>query len=387
MNILHVTRETGTDPRYGIRKSLLPVIEDLRRKGHTVEIFDRMKAASVTLGRLEQWIEKAHLNWIKYRFGQEGHSGWAVVFERVFIGWRAAKYAVDKNVSHVYCHDSLLGYYYDLFAKCYGATRRWGFTVHTFGRFVKLRMGIYTSNKSLKYLQKRELKAIRTAKWIVFPTQTGMDQMTKDININLPESRCHVVPHPVKVSLMERSSARKKIGVSKNEHLLIAVGQLIPMKRFDLLLRSIAFIETGKRPHIIILGEGPEKDNLYQLAAKTGITSFKINATDHIGRYLAAADMYVSTSSTESFGMANCEALIAGVPSVCTKVDAVPELLKDGAMLTGDDPQEIADAIQKLLTDDLFRKELVNKAWAVAAEWPAPEQIANKFENILTSCK
>ncbi|MDA3833247.1 MAG: hypothetical protein PF495_07600 [Spirochaetales bacterium] len=39
MNILHVTREAGSEIRYGIRKSLTPVLEALRSHGHTVTIF------------------------------------------------------------------------------------------------------------------------------------------------------------------------------------------------------------------------------------------------------------------------------------------------------------------------------------------------------------
>jgi glycosyltransferase involved in cell wall biosynthesis len=138
---------------------------------------------------------------------------------------------------------------------------------------------------------------------------------------------------------------------------------------------------------IVILGDGPEKQNLYRLAERYNIADFEIRVSQQIGTYLSAADLYVSTSSTESFGMANCEALMAGLPSVCTNVGAVAELLKNGAILTSDDPEEIATSIIKVLENNKIRDELIGYSREVTSNWPTPSDIADKFERILSDCK
>lgn len=387
MYILNVTRETAGDARYGIRKSLMPVVEALKKQGRRIEIFDKQKANAVHSGKHELWLEKSYLKYMNRRFDMDSVLARNLFHERMIVGRRAAKYAAKNGITHVHCHDPLLAFAYHFFSRFYGSTKCFGYKITAFGRFVKPRLGINIEQKSLSFLQKLEDIAEREARWIFLTTKSGMVQMQQDLaKANIPE-HWHLVPNPVTVSLTGRKPARKKLGIAEDENLLVAAGQLIPLKRFELLLRSVALIPEKIRPRLIILGHGPEKNALYNLAEKSEINNFEIRLTDRMDEYLSAADIYVSTSSTEAFGMANCEALLAGVPSVCTKVDAVPELLKNGTMLTGDDPNEIASAIRKLLTDNAFREELLNKARAVTAGWPTPEQVSTKFINILANCK
>ncbi|MFP4471199.1 MAG: glycosyltransferase family 4 protein [Bacteroidales bacterium] len=387
MYILNVTRETVGDARYGIRKSLEPVVGELKKQGHRVEIFDQQKANDAPSGKFVLWLEKIYLSVIYLRFGENSELARHIFTERMAIGRKAAGYASKKGVTHVHCHDPLLAYAYQFFSRFYGSTKCIGYKATAFGRFVKPRLGINIDEKSLSVLQKLEAQAESKARWVFLTTNSGMKQMQQDLGKEKFPKHWHLVPNPVIVAQPNRSVSRKKLGIADNEKLLVAAGQLIPMKRFDLLLQSVALIPGNIRPRIIILGDGPEKVSLYELAKKSGIHNFEIRVANAMDEYYAAADLYVSTSSTESFGMANCEALLAGLPSVCTKVDAVPELLKDGAMLTGDDPQEIATAIQKILTDNSMRENLKRKALMVTSGWATREQIANKIEEILDQCK
>lgn len=385
MHILHVVRASGTDYRYGIFKSLVPMVEAMLEKGHQVEIMDMPKAAKVKMTKLELWLEKKYLNRLKKRFGKDGELAHYVVSERMIVGWRAAKYASKQAVTHVHCHDAIIGYSYRFFSKIYGATQPWGYTAHDFGRFAKLRLGLYTSDDSLNFLKNREKMAMKKAKWVVFPTMIGMHQFQKELQMDARQQNWYVVPHLVQVNLTARDLARKKIGITSDCKLLIAVGRLVPVKRFDLLLQSVSILPENERPAIIILGEGPEEASLLKQANELGVHDFEIRVTDDIGDYLSAADVYVSTSSTESFGLANCEAVLAGVPSVCTAVDAVPELLGDAAILTSDDPGEIATAIKSVITDQNLRNDLKKKADKITAGWLTSGQTADRYEKIYKS--
>lgn len=387
MYILNVTRETAGDARYGIRKSLMPLVEELKKQGHRVEIFDQQKAIEMPSDKLGLWLERIYLRVINRRFGENSELARQLFAERITIGRKAARYASKNNVTHVHCHDPLLAFAYHFFSRFYRPTKSFGYKVTAFGRFVKPRLGISIDEKSLSVLQKLEEQAERKARWVFLTTNSGMKQMQQDLGKEKIPEHWHLVPNPVTISQPDRQASRKKLRIAEDETLMIAAGQLIPMKRFDLLLQSAALVPEKIRPRIIILGDGPDKNSLYALAKKSGISNFEIRVTDAMDEYYAAADLYVSTSSTEAFGMANCEALLAGLPSVCTNVDAVPELLKDGAILTGDDPQEIATAIQKILTDSSMRENLRRKALMVSSGWATPEQIANKFEEVLNQCE
>lgn len=387
MKILHVTRSLGTYPKYGIPKSLTPLIGGLRENGHMVELLDQGIIGNMPLKPPEAWLIKRYLGYMKRKFGTEGISAWHVMRERVETGIRAAKIARQKSITHVHCHDALIGFMYDFFRKIYHSTPNWGITEHAFGRFVKLRGGVTSSERSLRTLQKYELKATGNAKWIVFPTTSGMMQFLKDMKIRAVSENWHVVPHVVEMELSGRNSARNKLGIASNEKMLIAVGALIPMKRFDLLLRAIAEIPKDLIQKIIILGNGPEKDNLIKLAQTLNLQQqLKITATNDIGEYLAAADIYVSTSGTESYGLANCEALLAGVPSVVTAVDAVPEVVGDAATLVNDHPAQIAGAIRNILESEELQNTLKQKAKVLTATWPDRQNLAERMIEIYRHC-
>lgn len=389
MNILHVTRETGSDARYGIRKSLNPVLEALRNRGHDVTLFDQDDAATMPSGKLVKFAGLVYFNTLRRRFGREGEVAFSAIMERLPVARAAALYAAHLGATHVHCHDPLLAYAYAFFAPLYGATKRWGYSVHGYGRYVQLRLGLETSKSSLAILQHWEDQAARKADWVIAPSLSGLEQMKSDLSFSTQPSRWHVVPHAViKPLAYNRVAARKAIDVDENEKLLVAIGQLIPLKRFSLLLESIALLPPILRPRVIILGEGEVHHSLQALARKLDLGNrFEIRVTDNIGQYLSAADIYASVSSTESYGIANCEALLAEIPSVCTAVGAVPEVLGEGALLVGDKPEQIVSALTKLLTSDEERNMLLAKSKLQTEKWLVPEEIASMLENIYTGNK
>jgi len=387
VRILHVTRETGTDSRYGIRKGIRPVIEALRKRGHYVEILDQEAANMLPSTKIEKWLENLYLRIIKYRFGNQGNLAVQIIAERVRVGRKAAKYAAKHKFTHVHCHDVLLAYIYSIFASYYGATNCWGYSASAFGRFVQIRIGINISEDSLKYLQRWESRAAKRAKWVIAQTSAGLKAMLKDLDLDKIPQNWHVLGNPVTKLYGDRSLVRQSLGLGDGEKLLIAVGQLIPMKRFSLLLESVSLLPSNMQPFVLILGEGSEKQNLYELAKKLSLNKrFDIRTTDNMGDYLAAADLYISVSSTESFANANCEAVLAGVPSICTAVGGVPELLGECAIMINDDPLEISAAISRLLLSDEEREKLLAKAIRVTSQWPTPEKLAIMREKIYACC-
>jgi glycosyltransferase involved in cell wall biosynthesis len=95
------------------------------------------------------------------------------------------------------------------------------------------------------------------------------------------------------------------------------VGRLAGFKRFDRLVRAIAFARA-QAVRLLLVGDGPEHDALSRLAAELGIaeaTRFTGAVTD-VSRLLAEMDLFVLPSSEEPFGLVVLEALAAGLPVV-----------------------------------------------------------------------
>jgi glycosyltransferase involved in cell wall biosynthesis len=399
MHILHVTRETANDARYGIGKSLLPVVLALRATGHTIDIFDASVSQSRPCNALAAWFGRrshAIARWFIVRSCTHKVAAEVIlemVAERVRQAWTAAEFAAVVKVTHVHCHDPIIGYFYSRFAQIRGVTAKWGITEHAFGAYVQDRPGVFIPPTLAKYLQKWERSAVSSAAWVCAPSHQGLQQLAIDLDFRSAGKRGQVMPanwhrvwHPKPVlNHYDRGDARRQLGIPENEWMLIAVGQLLHMKRFPLLIEACGLISPPQRPYLIILGEGDQTD-IMLTANRVGMAErVRIAVTDDIGLYFSAADLYASTSATESFGMANCEAMSFGLPSVCTAVGAVPEILGNSAWLVGDNPAEIARALSTLHNDADLRARYSHKACNWTLAWPNPEQVAQHMLDIYSA--
>lgn len=382
MKILHVTRETGSDARYGIRKSLQPVLTALAAHGHQATVFDKAAARTYPIPTVQRLAAGLYFGYLRNRYGKAAVFYVETVRERVEVTWAAARYAQHAGISHVHCHDPLLAHAFRFFSRGFPSPLRWGYTAHAFGRFVQAREGIPLPDAVARHLQAWELAAARNADWVIFPSRSGLEKLSQELALPKPPCHWHVIPHPrPELPAADGTGIRQRLGV-EDKMLMLAVGQLIPIKRFHLLLDVMARLPSPQS-HLLILGEGQEENRLHLLAAQYGLTErFHIETADDIAPYLAVADLYVSLSSTEAYGMANCEAIAAGLPSVCSAVGAVPEVVGDGAMLVGESIEEMVAAISRLLASQNDRAMLSARARQKAGEWWDAERVANAMEEV-----
>jgi glycosyltransferase involved in cell wall biosynthesis len=220
------------------------------------------------------------------------------------------------------------------------------------------------------------------ARWVLTPTRSGRCQLAQDLALDPIPAHWRVLSHPrPALRAYERATARARLGWSEQSFQVIGVGMYLPLKRFDRLIDACAACAPDL--HLTLIGDGDARP-LRERAERSGLRHrLTPTASDDIGLYLSAADLYVSTSATESFGMANLEALIAGVPCICSPVGAVPEVVGDAALLVEPDPATLARAIKRLRVDGALREQLRRKAAARAAAWPDALQTAELFLRII----
>ncbi len=130
--------------------------------------------------------------------------------------------------------------------------------------------------------------------------------------------------------------------------LIVSVGRLIPVKRFDLLIRAV---ETLRQAHsfvrLAIVGDGPERARLEQLVSARGMTDVVTFAgAGDPSPWLARADVFALVSAHEGWGVAAVEAAEAGVPVVMTDTGCASWLAERGAAtVVAPDPEAIAAAL------------------------------------------
>jgi LmbE family N-acetylglucosaminyl deacetylase/glycosyltransferase involved in cell wall biosynthesis len=383
MKILMVTRESVSDRRYGLGKSLASLIDEFEQRGIAVGYLSRSdlgERAQRFMADLQQrLIRAAERGWLT----SDSLSLVYGVFERINMGRLAAKVADRDGYSHVHCHDPVIAWGFSVVARFKGRIRvRWGLTEHGFGSYTQAlhEDGAVLTPMRMRLLRRWERRVLIAADWVIAPTDGCLNQLSRDLCLYPRPPRWHAIPHPLpRYKHHDRSAARLQLGWDSTSCYLLGVGRLAALKQFPALLRAFALIRHPDA-RLVILGDG-DAAPLKQLAQELGVEHrFEIAVTDDVWLYYQAADIYVSTSQTESFGLANLEALVAGLPSVCTAVGGVPEVVGSAACLIApNNPSDLVAAVQQLVDDYGMRGRLVQQAAEHVSRWPCDRDLADRY--------
>jgi glycosyltransferase involved in cell wall biosynthesis len=149
---------------------------------------------------------------------------------------------------------------------------------------------------------------------------------------------------------------RDRFDLDGDNRLLLFVGRLVPVKNPAGALGVVeALPETH---HLLIVGEGPERSTLQQLANERGLTD-RVRFLgelphDETLEMIAAADVLVVTSDIESYGTAALEALALSIPVASTPVGVLTEIDHDRVSLASiEDLPRVLESMDRLGTDEL----------------------------------
>lgn len=353
MRILHVTREIGSDRRYGIGRSLAPVVQALQARGHEVRYLTQDDQSLRGRAWQQRWTERLG-RWGERLAGAPGRVLAAVWIERLNMGRLAAKVARDMRADVVHLHDPWMAWGFRLARLVYrGPPLRWGVTEHGFGAYADAigDDGVPYSPRLLRWHRGLERRILQVASWVCMPSHAACRQLARDLALPVPSAHWHVLPPPCPVPVsMDREQVRSALGWDDRRLHIMGVGRVQPVKRFDVLVR--ACLRLDRPVHLLILGGG-EAHALKQVASEhpSALLELDVREVDDVTPYLVAADVYVSTSRSESYGLANLEALCAGVPAVCSAVGAVPEVMAGSASLVYGDDEGLTDRVAQSIAD------------------------------------
>ena len=141
-----------------------------------------------------------------------------------------------------------------------------------------------------------------------------------------------MVPCGVNLDLFRpiaKEDARRQLGLSDDDRILLFVGRIEPLKGVDILLGAAAQLEGDSDCFVLVVG-GDSTDrqgevaHLRGLASELGIAE-RVNfmgAVDHerLPLFYSAADICVMPSFYESFGLVALEAMACGTPVVASRV-------------------------------------------------------------------
>ena len=168
-----------------------------------------------------------------------------------------------------------------------------------------------------------------------------------------------------------------------------AIGRLSPEKGFNYLIEAIHKINSSSIK-LVIIGDGPERENLERLINKFGMKG-KILLPGYMPeafKYLPFFNVFVLPSLTEGLPITLLEAMQAGIPIIATRAGGVPETLNDGEagiIVEPGDSKPLEKAIRLLCKDKEHARRLAGKAKEIAKTRYSSREMALRYYEVYKS--
>lgn len=174
---------------------------------------------------------------------------------------------------------------------------------------------------------------------------------------------------------------------------ILFVGQLTPRKGYDLLLRALPIVARRYPTATVQFVSGlnqEDRDTLERTARELGVHKHialrgRVEDAELINLY-RVADLYVTPTRYEGFGLTLLEAMTAGAPLVSTDIPVVNEIVQHGVngwLTRYNDPEDLARGMLALLDDPATRQRLIQGGRDTVATRFREEQLVSRLENAL----
>lgn len=230
---------------------------------------------------------------------------------------------------------------------------------------------------------------------------------------SVDRNKINVIYNPIDFKLFDpervsREQARENLKIPGDDFVIGFVGRLHPVKGVDVLVRALALLLQRSAHYFLVLaGDGPQRKSLETLTSRLGIADHVrfLGMRDDIPEVMAAFDVGVIPSRQQPIGRVSpelqlnwggrvaAELMRMKVPVIGSGKKGQSELVKDrmtGLLTQEDNPQEIADAIQKLADDKDLCQQLIDSAYRFCERFDVDEhvrQIARIYKDIAASSR
>lgn len=188
-----------------------------------------------------------------------------------------------------------------------------------------------------------------------------------------------------------REHVRAEFGINKDGFMLLYVGRIAREKNLPMMLRAFKQVSAKHpRTRLILVGGGPALAETQDLAADLGLKDKLVftgmKKRREIEPIFASADAFAFPSTTETQGIAICEALSAGLPVVAVNAGGIPENIQPGidGFLTCNDSTDFADKIDFLISNESERLKMSEAARANSVNFSI-ERMVTDFESLYES--
>jgi glycosyltransferase involved in cell wall biosynthesis len=198
------------------------------------------------------------------------------------------------------------------------------------------------------------------------------------------------VVDPVRFASLHPAWVRGSFGVPRDRPLVVTVSRLGKEKNVGLVLEAFALLRRRALAHLLVVGGGPEEAALRQHTARLGIAEVVhfagLLAHQQALECMAAADLFLFASQTETQGLVVTEAMAAGVPVVAVAAGGVADTIRsdETGVLVPPSAEAMAEKGLRLLENPSVREKIRAQARTAATEY-APEVLSHRLIDLYRS--
>lgn len=162
----------------------------------------------------------------------------------------------------------------------------------------------------------------------------------------------------------KRTEIRAELNLNNNQHLVLYVGRLRPVKGVEYGIRAFASAQAQHHNmHAALAGEGEQLTFLQNLVDELGISKHVtfLGVRNDLPDLLSAADSLLLPSLNEGFPRTAIEAMAAGKPIIATSVGGTPEAIRDGEtgiLVPSKDVEAMTTALLTLVRNSVLQRSL-----------------------------
>ena len=222
---------------------------------------------------------------------------------------------------------------------------------------------------------------------------------TKEAIQKICKKKIEVIP--MGVNLTQFSPKKKDLKIKQKlkikKHMILFVGRLVEKKGLKYLIRAMPLIlKENKDSKLIIIGDGPLKENLINLSKRFNLEkSIKFlgkMSNQETSKYYATADLFVGPSivtkqgDTEGLGIVFLESLASGTTVVGSNVGGIPDIInkKTGILTKEKNYKDLATKVNYILKNKKLRDKLAiegRKHVSTKFSW---DYVTKKFNNLIS---
>ncbi len=246
--------------------------------------------------------------------------------------------------------------------------------IHTYHTMYEEYVHYIANGKILTRKDAKKFSALccNSADAVIAPTEK-VKHTLENYNVTKP---IHIIPTGINIEKFRKTNftddfvknLRKENGIGENNPTILVLGRIAKEKSMDVVLKAMpALFEKMPEARLVVVGDGPYKEILEDLAKEIGISDRTIftgaKPWTEIGKYYQLGDVFVTASISETQGLTFAEAMAAGIPIIAKKDESIEGVIEDGR--TGvifEKDEDLSDKIYALLSDKQKMVDIANES-------------------------